>query len=77
MNNAGVDINKTITNMSKELNSITLSCETKDELMTINDTFINLMRNYQDNYRRKLMELDRKQEEELETLRKIKELLNK
>lgn len=67
---------KTISEMSRELNKITRSCETKDELRTINDSINNLMKNYHDLYRNKLMELDRKQEEELETLRKIKELLN-
>lgn len=67
---------KTISEMSRELNKITRSCETKDELRNINDSINNLMKNYQDLYRNKLMELDRKQEEELETLRKIKELLN-
>lgn len=67
---------KTISEMSRELNKITRSCETKDELRNINDSINNLMKNYHDLYRNKLMELDRKQEEELETLRKIKELLN-
>lgn len=67
---------KTMEKMGKDLDTLTRSCNTKDDLRSLNDSFNNIMRNFQDNYRKKLMDLDMEQEEELDKLRKIKELLN-
>ena len=71
----GKQINKTMRDISKQIQDMVLSCNNKDELLTMNDCFADLMKNYNDKFRWQLLQLDRQQEEELEKLRKIKALL--
>lgn len=72
-----VNYHKELTKLSKEITNLTRECKTKDDLRTINDEFLNIFVNYQNEYRKKLDNLEHEERQKLETMEQIKELLNK
>ncbi len=61
---------------SREIGKIVSNAETKSELSDIYLGMTNLMKNFNEEYMKKLSELELKDSMELDKLRKIKELLD-
>ncbi len=71
------NIHKEITEQGNKFIDIMKNSQSKDDLNTCRVAFRNLFNNFEREYEIRLDQMDREEAKELETLRKIKELLDK